>query len=95
MTITTKYDINQEVFIIEKGKILEGRVYRIEPRVKGDGDMYIANITCYILYDIDCNGEIYRGINEKNICKTKKEAICGMVQQNGYVVPEDCLIEIR
>ena len=93
MTITTKYDINQEVFIIEKGEIFKGRVNKIMPKIKGNGDMFIETYT-EIFYDIDCYGKYYRDEIEKNIFETKREAICEMVKQSGYEIPEDALIEI-
>ena len=86
MTINTKFNIEECVYIILGSKVTQVVIYDIEINVEKE---------VIISYLVVQKGLYDRRIDEKDTYKTKKEAILAMVRQSGYEIFEDDLKEIN
>jgi len=93
MTVDTKFDVGELVFVLLENRTAGGIVQEITINIKGEGDLVIESYA-ETLYDIDGYGEFYRGVSEKDICSTEKEAAVKLMEQLGFEVSEDGLKEI-
>ena len=88
MTINTKFNIKECVYIILGSKVKHVVVYDIEISVEDDTNTIIS----YLVIE---DGAYDRRVDEGNMYKTKKEAVLEMVRQSGYEIFEDDLKEIN
>ena len=89
MTINTKFNIEECVYIILGSKVTQVVIHDIEINVEINVEKE-AIISYLVIQD----GLYDRRIDEKDTYKTKKEAILAMVRQSGYEIFEDDLKEI-
>ena len=75
MRIETKYNINQDVWFIEKGKVVEDTILKIEYNINNKSEEEIK----YQFKDSDVlnsfYGTKYRIFNESQVFATKEELI--------------------
>ena len=93
MTINTKFNIWESAYLIYENKIEEVNVESIMIRVKKNDVNQKKEVIAYVDYNVREPGKVSGNISEKDLFKTKKEAVREMIKKIGYEVSEDDLIE--
>ena len=94
MNIETKFNVNEEVYMIIGSKLVVGTVEEIVVVTFGNPHTML-NAGMTIHYNVGRPNKVPTRVEEKNLFKTKKGAMQELVKRNGYEVSEDNLIEIK